>query len=908
MADHSLALELFYDGAWHPAPVYKRDGCKLRRGAVSPGSDSDPASASATLGNRSGDYSPRSVVSALFGKIGQNTRVRLAVDLGPAHVDPFARTVANGWGFSPTAGGYTSAWVSGALADFSVSGGTGNHVVTAAASYRMSYLDDIRTDQPDVAVSVSLPLAISGDLEAGLVLLGQSTTTYYHLRAAVKASNAIDLVCIRSVDAVETVVATVASGLTHAAATPLKLHAEWSGGDLKFKAWQGAVEPAASQLVTFDARINGRGWVGLRSGRAAANTNVNPQFAYDDLTIQPGATRLVGEASWRPERAIKGDAWTKVEIAGVLQRIGRGTDPLKSALRRALERSGPAAYWPLEDGAGAGDGTSGIVGGLPVTANQGIMDFVAEAPPGGAGSAKPIVTADNQLVGAVSGVTAAAWQMSIWSRGVFALDPAGYVPLEVRLSNGNVVRFTWDRAGALMAGAVNLFANETTVSALFAKEAPAITLDGGWHLLQCRLQQSGADTVITLRLDGGVPVVATWVGNTLAAPVLARSIGRQSPGVITTGMNEITVSHMAIHSGSTLVEQYVAGLGHVGETAADRFTRLGVEEGIPTTVAGAAADSVAMGPQKPRTRLELLDEIARTDDASIFETRGGVGLTMRTGVSKLNQVPAFTISYLGQVEPPLLPVVGDAAIRNDVTAASPGGATRRVVQTAGPHNVQLPGTDPQGVGRYATRIDVNPATDDALGDAAGWRVNQGTFNGTWYAAITADLDAAPGIAAAVAALDIGDCLAIANLPVDEALETVESIIIGIEEDVLPKRRTVTFFCVPAEPYRVGKLSATSGDTDPFVGHVDTDGSTTVGVTAPGAATIAVATTSGPLWTVLADDFPFDVIAGGQRVGISAIAGAASPQTFTVQPGGRQVLYPIPAGSAVNVQQPIILAL
>ncbi len=313
-----------------------------------------------------------------------------------------------------------------------------------------------------------------------------------------------------------------------------------------------------------------------------------------------------------------------------------------------------------------------------------------------------------------------------------------------------------------------------------------------------------------------------------------------------------------------------------------------------------------MGPQRSLGLLGQFEELVRTDDGHIFETRNDIGLTMRTGASKLNATPAFTISYLGQVQPPLNAVVGDAGIRNDVTATAPGDVTRRVQQLTGPRNVQLPEVDPQGVGRYQTRLEVNPSTDLGVADAAGWRVNLGTFDGTWYATITADLDAAPAIAAAVSALEVGDILAISNLPVDEALDTVNCVIIGIEEQLRRARRTLKFFCVPADPYRVGIVSITSGETNVLSGHLDDDGATTVGTTAINALTLSVATPSGPLWTTTADDFPMDVVAGGQRISIASISGASSPQTFTVQTSGRRNQYPIPAGSRVVGYQPLIL--
>jgi len=43
VAEHKTTLELFYDGAWHPAPVLTRSGLKYKRGTDTPGGDTDPA-------------------------------------------------------------------------------------------------------------------------------------------------------------------------------------------------------------------------------------------------------------------------------------------------------------------------------------------------------------------------------------------------------------------------------------------------------------------------------------------------------------------------------------------------------------------------------------------------------------------------------------------------------------------------------------------------------------------------------------------------------------------------------------------------------------------------------------------------------------------------------------------------
>lgn len=631
MGNHSVEFELWYDGAWHPAPILSRDKLRFRRGVTDPGSDSEPARASFTLDNSSGAYAPRSVVSALYGRIGQNTKGRLIID---------------------------------------------------------------------------------------------------------------------------------------------------------------------------------------------------------------GAVRMTGEvAKWAPTRSIKGSGSTRIELAGVLRRIGRGTDPLESALYRANTVTSPAtAYWSLEDpkGSARANGSPGLMtalGGVAFAAD--VLDI-----PGSTGQVD--TSGGGTLIGSASSPAFAStgWQVEFVAG--YRHTTVGLPPIIVSITTTGTFQ-------------VNLVVN-------------AALWDGAAHHLAFQLTQVGADVSIDSYRDGVFATNQVIAGQTLGVP---QDVYINQPG--NTGDDVPIISHLALRATlSDPATRAAAVAGHTGETAADRFTRLCTEQAITPTVVGDPAESVPMGPQQTVTFLEQLDEIAATDDASIFETRTDVGLTMRTGVSKMNQPPAFTISYLGQIEPTLEPVIGDKGIRNDVTAAAPSGATRRVQQLTGPHNVELPEDDPQGVGRYKTRIEVNPATVDALTDAAGWRVSLGTYAGTWYAEVTADLDAAPGIAAAVAALDIGDVLAISELPVDEALDTVECLIIGIEESVPPKRRTVTFYCIPADPYRVGLLAATSGDTDPFVGHLDTDDSATVLDVAAAASSFLVRTNSGPLWTQDADDLPFDIIVGGQRVSVSDI--------------------------------------
>jgi hypothetical protein len=639
-----------------------------------------------------------------------------------------------------------------------------------------------------------------------------------------------------------------------------------------------------------------------------------------------GTVQISGEvAKWIPTRPVKGSPSTSIQLAGVLRRIGRGTDPIQSALRRYYRKNAvqPVAYWPLEGGEGAATLYDDITN-APIS----LPDFSPGSGESGTSQfAKGVLSAGSAAVVNIAG----AWVLT--SELPRTITPTGEVTWQWHVNFGTTGRagsaqmfltdilfddtqpryFMW-QVRAYDDGTVDLkeleFVNHLLVAGpttLYSGIVMSNPFDGLPRAFQLDLSASGGtDVAWALYLNGQTLSSGTYTpgfsGGMNVAPIRLEAYSD------TPVDNPMAYGHQAIFTEIIPIADgsFSALFGHLYETAADRFERLCNEEGVTPTVVGDAGESIMMGPQGTDPFLDQLDEIARTDDASIFETKSDVGLTMRTGISKMNQTPDLTVSYIGQIKPPLMPVFGDEGIRNEVTARNPDDTSRLVQQLAGPHNVQLPEDDPQGVGPYRSQVDVNTGTTNQLTDLAAWRVVVGTFDGSWYAEVTVDLDAAPGLIAAVDALDIGDCLAITDLPEDEALTTFEGIIIGIEGSLPPKRRLVTFYLTPNAPYRVGLMAQTSGDTDPLVGFLDPDGSTTAAAVAAGAASFTVATPSGPLWSTVADDYPTDITMGGQRVSISAVSGGASPQTFTVRTAGYQIRYPVASGSEVLPYQPITL--
>lgn len=648
-------------------------------------------------------------------------------------------------------------------------------------------------------------------------------------------------------------------------------------------------------------------------GKIGQNTPVR-------LTADASVRATLEMSTWEPTRPIKGSSSTPFTMSGILRRIGTGTDPIRSALVRAAYATaadGLVAYWSCEEGSAALAAGNLVQGGSVLT--PGDVNLIEFGKFGGVVPAGvetlPALNGTN-LTGTIVATSTSSWRVEFF----FAVQPDVLNTVTddlrvVRWETGGGITNWWlriDGDSCAISGTSPYISGTPFGAVLNADPTDAGDLDDGrvHHVALDVSQTDSTHMAWSAYLDG---VLVDSGNNTTGALIGRQQVGAPirwvgnpdfSPYVLTVG----AVGVWSPHPASPI--DYAAVGGYTGEPAADRFQRFCDQEGITATIVGTAANTVLMGPQTTDPLLNQFDLIATTDDASIYETRGSAGLTMRTGGSKLNQSVAAAVSYIGQIQSPLRPVVGDAGIRNDVTAKNPDGSSARVTQDTGPRNTQSPLDDPQGVGRYTGSPDVNVYDPQTLADVAGWRVGRGTYDGTWYASVTVDLDAAPGLVTTINAVDIGDLVRLSELPIEDTISDFYGLVIAIAENLPPKRRLVTFFLVPADPYRVGIVANTSGDTAALVGHVESDGATLAAAVLANAATFTVAIPSGPLWTTTADDFPQDVIVGAQRITVSGVSGAASPQTFTVSttPGAYTFRYGVASGAVVSEYQPIISTL
>lgn len=617
-------------------------------------------------------------------------------------------------------------------------------------------------------------------------------------------------------------------------------------------------------------------------------------------------------ASWDPNRDVEwdsadpaagGDSWTAISITGPSQRIN-SSKSVKSALRRTMDASiqagtGPAGYWPMEGFDRQPDVVPSAVPGVSAASHRSYADVNTTSAfdwtgDSGLPGSQNLPTMQSNLLGVAgveaygSFVPAPAAAAAFWTRTFvpetddttaistaaiesFLVDGGGFF-FQIRLD-------TWPPGssnaavpanGEVQAGVEYYDASGSLIDSVVI---PGLAFVDGWRHMYARLSTSGSDVAVSIMVDGEVVGTGTLTGASLGTKISRVTMNALANDALQVEAGRIGVGHHVIALDSTAnldafaAVHYQAGLGYPGETSEDRFLRLLSEVGISGSVFGD--DPKSMGPQVPDTLPNLFLEIARTEIGLIYDRRDEYTLELRLGRSLYNQSAALALTYGVNVHPPIKPVTDNLNIANDFTATSRSGATARVERSSGPLNVNDPVDDPEGITRIESSSDVNPASDTSLPDVAGFLLLASTFPGARYRTVTVSLLKHPELLSAVMAMRPGDLITIDELDADQ----VALLALGGAHTLRKVDHVVTFNCIAAGPYRIGLLddtpvmrigSGTSSLAADFNAGVDTSMSVAV---------------TGALWSTTAP--PFHIRVGGVVLNVTAISGASSPQTFTV---------------------------
>jgi hypothetical protein len=661
----------------------------------------------------------------------------------------------------------------------------------------------------------------------------------------------------------------------------------------------GQVDPSRArfQLNNRDGQFSPRNPTSWLYGKIGRNTQVRIAIGAD--------VRFSGEISEWPQRwdTSGTDIYVPVEASGILRRLGQGATPLKSTMYRGYTSIGnflpsqdaaPVAYWPCEDAEGStvlGSGLGGppmTVSGTPTLASN--TDFKCSSP-------LPLLTS-SEWTGTVPAYPDTGF-VGVWMLVSFPSVGGTNGQAIFRLfTTGSVVR--WDLV-YITGGTLALKGYDADGTEVANQTVLGFGLNANPQRVILQLQTTGGSNLDWelkgQHLDG------TIVGSsgTFAGLTVSRALRVVvNPGQ---GLGDVAFGHVAVHKAtrlpSDLIDEFIA---HVGETAGRRVERLCDEESITFRAVGDLDATSPMGAQLPKTLVELLREAADADQGILYEPRDVFGLAYRTRDSLCRQDARLQLDYAAAHLSGIDPVDDDQQVRNDITVKRLEGSSARAVSETGPLSVQAP---PDGIGRYDEEVTQNLRLDSQLGDAAGWLLHLGTVDEARYPVLQVDLARAPFVAdqtlaLACQALDVGDRLTVANPPAWLPPDQISQLAQGMAETMGNFTHRIDVNCSPETPW--GQAARYDDGTSRY----SSDGSTLGSGITSSATSLSVATPSGPLWSHADGDFNIRI--GGEVMTVTAVAGASSPQTFTVTRSVNSVVKAQPSGAAVELAQPKVYAI
>ena len=909
-----ITVELDLGGTWTDisSDVYERDAIRITRGRSDEGSQVDAGRCFFTLNNRDGTYSPRNPLSPLYGQIGRNARVRVSVDAGDAYL-----SLPGGSGDYASTPDTAALGITGdidirieaALLNWQEAG----ELIELAGKYLTT------GDQRSWYFSITsgfLGLAWTPDGTLGSITSVVSTES-----TVLPSSNRMALRVTLDVDNSD-------GGHTATFYTSDSIDGEWTQlGDPVVTSGTTSIHDGTAPLevgtVTLISGTPPEGRVyafQLRDGidgTVVADIDFTTQtvgdtaFAGDDglswglvgdASISNRKIRFDGEISSWPVRWDTGgnDVYTQVEAAGIMRRLGQGAAPIQSALRRRIP-SDPnlLAYWPLEDGGEARQAASGLSDGRSATTVG--FDYASESTLAGS-DPLPVLssTQDDALARFVGRVPASGQQE--WT-----------VEFVYKNDSPDATLYSWIRIRTTGEISDWLLQMNATGGRVYGADSDGnVIVDdpfvwttvvpfGEWYRMQFHAIEGGVGFIdYTLKWLQVDTTAITWTGSVSPYALgWVTSVGSPANGWAA-ALDGMALGHIAVFEAETTIFEH-ADNGYAGEWAGGRLKRLTNEEEIPFWLHGRTSDHEEMGPQLPGQLLDLMQDCAEADHGILYEEREVVALGYVDRDRLYNQDIALTLDYTGTdgLVTPLEPVDDDQHVRNDVTVSRVDGSSGRVRETEGPLSVSAP---PDGVGVYSEAVTLNLYEDHQTSNAAGWLVHLGTWDGTRYPAVRMLLQNAPDLVEQASSVDVGDRMQITNPPAWLPPEDIDLRVQGYSELLHQFRWELEFNCTPYGPWEVGVRD----DTDRA--RRETAGSELASGVDADDTVLSVSTTLGPLWATAAGDMPFDITVGGERMTVTAISGATSPQTFTVTRSANGIVKSHDAGADVRLPRPTVRAL
>lgn len=569
-----------------------------------------------------------------------------------------------------------------------------------------------------------------------------------------------------------------------------------------------------------------------------------------------------------------------VTAAGIGQRLGQRTAPLRSPLHRAVVRSGPVAYWSLEEPSGAAQGYSAVAGVQPLqlvvlpapkfgaVPQPGSADIADFATGGMLSAAVPKVAVPAswrvEWVGryqpAGNPVSPAFAEPLYWTTSGTATGNEWYVIAKadgtIRVSFTNAVVGTGDTS--LIAGAVNVY-------------------DGAARHYRVDVTQVGGSQQVDFYINGVLQATDSSAAGTIG---MVTSVVTIPIGVVDNTSNP-SIGHIAVWAqyAAPTIDTVAAATGYAGETPYARLARICAEEGIPFSTVDYYVSAVTMGPQGVDSLMSILRECELADAGFLYDGLSD-GFRLQGISQRYDQFSRLTVDgTTGELAPLFEALPDDYGRVNRSTVRRKNGGTATVEDTDGPL-----GTDAIGVYDAGLPQPVNYADDSALPHRANWELHKGSGRpGFRYPSVSLNLRNSPNLiytnpTTGWLTITPGLMLTVTQpFTAQNPGEDIRLVVEGWTETLTPKTWGVTPNCSRQDAYDVFKIG------DSRLGRLRSAGANLVDGVGTGATALTVASTGKP-WIDSATYpgmFPFDVEISGIQVTVAAIAGTASPQTFTV---------------------------
>lgn len=665
----------------------------------------------------------------------------------------------------------------------------------------------------------------------------------------------------------------------------------------------------------------------------------NPNGAYfgyigrnTQLRIWKGSQlRFWGEVSEWPQRwdPTGTDIYVPITASGVLRRLGKSSEvATKSAMYRyhtatrgVLNTNGtrvfPIAYWPMEDVSGSTYCASALSGGVNMS-KQGSPNFASYT--GFQGSdALPNLGTTVRFNATVSNASTTGVVIDFLFNGNLTNETGVSCPVELVFSGGTArsIQMNVNVGGtdAFFPYLVDDVATPSVNAQLSCAYAPGFaTVPTAYQFVitqvgtKIHMDAYGRKATDTTWTNLNVTSSGTWpVDNTLGRLSQIKFNSEVSSSDMLTGY---ALGHVAVYNDVVSHEISTAPIAYLGEAAGTRFARIASEEGYDARIVGEATGSVPMGYQTHDTLISLLRSCENSDSGILYEPRDSLSLAYRTTGGLSNQTAILAMNYANmEVGGDLVPVDDDTNSVNDVIVTREGGNDGRYTDSTSLMGTQAP---PLGIGLYQNSTTLILNTDDQCVNLASWLVHLGTVNEARYSQVTVNLNngrfvANPDLQSRALVADVGDRLTIGNPPTWLPPEAISQVIQGYTETFDQFEHVIIFNCAPESPYRTA-VASTAVTTDGSGYKVDGGNSTVNTALDSTSVTLSVATTSGSaLWTT-SSGLPFDVMVGGERMTVTAISGASSPQSFTVTRSVNGIVKTHTFGEKVSLFQPSWAAL